>query len=347
MAVEGERDLEDFLAGSGALSFGDEAPPPREKPAEEEEAVYDEPPGRVAEVETPVREAPPKEEEPEQAEEDGEEEGGEEDEEAAHIVWARRKFGTDPEQWAKGAYHQEQLLGRMAAEKKQAEEAAQQAYQYAEEIQVQAQPTGMPISAAEEAWVEESMSNPTGAAYQAARTGNIQLYNAVIERVAEMDPAMAANVGTQVQLALHQEQQQLQWQQQQSANGAQTDFTTEMGASFQRLGINVNKYGESMWTKIEELGEYHPYALAILGGDPIQRDLAIQAVYDLVRQGTTTTRKIVDEEREGRIRREGELRRNAAGVVTGSPHQETPKQNAFLQEMENEWRRRGQWSDEE
>jgi len=125
------------------------------------------------------------------------------------------------------------------------------------------------------------------------------------------------------------------------------DFNTEMGASFQRLGINVQQYGQPMWEKIEELGEYHPYALAILGGDPIQRDLALQAVYDLVRSGQTTTTRVADTQREEQIKREGELRRNAAGVVTGAPHVDTPKQHPFFDAMEEEWRRRGQWPTEE
>lgn len=129
-------------------------------------------------------------------------------------------------------------------------------------------------------------------------------------------------------------------------NGAGQDFNTDLSQSFQRLGVDVHKYGEAMWTKFEELGEYHPYTLAVLGGDAIQRDLAVSAVYDLVRTGQTSTRRIANDEREAQIQREGELRRNAAGVVTGSPHVEPVKESPLMEGMLAEWKRRGQWPDD-
>jgi len=358
MGVDGERELEDFLAGTGALSFGGDEPKPTEPPPpaaeeEKEEVVHDERPGYEPPpedgAEKPAVSPEVKEEKP--AEEKPEEEQTEEQE--PHVVWAQKKYGKDPDRWAKAAYEQEQFIGRLAGEKKQAEDAARQAIEYAQQVEAQSQagPAGMPLTASEEAWVEQAMANPVGYAYQAATSGHVQLYNAVIERVAEMDPGMAANIGTQVQMAMHQERARLEAEAQaaaaQNGGGPEGDFTAAMGASFQRLGINVQQYGEAMWTKIEELGEYHPYTLAILGGDPIQRDLAVSAVYDLVRTGQTTTRRVADTEREEQIRREGELRRDAASVVTGAPHVDTPKQSPFFDAMEAEWRRRGQWRDPE
>jgi hypothetical protein len=356
MGVDGERELEDFLAGSGALNFGDDPEPkPPEPPppaAEEgEEVVHDEPPGFEPPpgdgAEKPSPETPPEKPVEEQPTE------GEGDEQEPHVVWAQKKYGKDPDKWAKAAYDQERFISSLAAEKKQAEETARQAIEYAQQVEASAQvgPSGMPLTASEEAWVEQAMANPVGYAYQAAMSGKVSLYNAVIERVAELDPGMAASVGTQVQMAMHQERARLEAEAQAAASqngaGPEGDFTTAMGQSFQRLGINVKQYGEAMWTKIEELGEYHPYTLAILGGDPMQRDLAVSAVYDLVRTGQTTTRRVADTEREEQIRREGELRRDAAGVVTGAPHVETSKQSPFFDAMEEEWRRRGQWRDEE
>jgi hypothetical protein len=354
MAVEGERDLEEFLVESGALnpdeprSVGEAlAAADETEEVEETEVVEDAPthaplPGEKREPPSPV-EQKPVEEKPE--EEEAEEEGD------PHVVWATKKYGKDTERWAKAAYDQERFISQLASDKKQAEDTAAQAIEYARQVEANAQsgPAGMPMSAAEEQWVEESMANPVGYAYQAAMSGNMQLYNAVIEKVAEIDPTMAANVGTQVQLTMHQERSRLEAEHAAAAaqNGQGGDFNTELGASFQRLGIDVNRYGEAMWQKFEELGEYNRYTLAVLGGDAIQRDIAVQAVYDLVRAGQTTTQRVADTQREEQIRREGELRRGAASVVTGAPHVDTPKQSPFFDAMEEEWRRRGQWSDEE
>jgi len=355
MAVEGERDLEEFLAESGALSpdeprsVGEALAAADEKEeVEETEVVEDAPthaplPGEKREPPSPVEQKPVEEKpEEEEAEEEGE----------PHVVWATKKYGTDTNRWAKAAYDQERFISQLASDKKQAEDTAAQAIEYARQVEANAQsgPAGMPMSAAEEQWVEESMANPVGYAYQAAMSGNMQLYNAVIEKVAEIDPTMAANVGTQVQPTMHQERSRVEAERAAAAtsqNGLSGDFNADMGASFQRLGIDIGRYGEAMSAKFQELGEYHPYTLAVFGGDPIQRDLALQAVYDVVRAGQATTHRVADTQREEQIRREGELRRNAASVVTGAPHVDTPKQSPFFDAMEEEWRRRGQWSDEE
>jgi len=287
-----------------------------------------------------VGEQKPVEDQPEeeQPEEDGD----------PHVVWATKKYGTDTTRWAKAAYDQERFISQLASDKKQAEETARQAIEYAQSVEAnsRSQGSGMPMSAAEEAWVEEAMSNPAAYAYTAAKNGNVQLYHAVIERLAMDNPGMAANVGAQVQMQIQGEINEAKAAHAASQNGQGQDFNAEMGASFQRLGINVEQYGQPMWEKIEELGEYHPYALAILGGNPIERDLALQAVYDLVRTGQTTTQRVADTQREEQIRREGELRREAAGVVTGAPHTPPTKQSPFFDAMEAEWRRRGQWTDE-
>ena len=98
-------------------------------------------------------------------------------------------------------------------------------------------------------------------------------------------------------------------------------------------------------SKIGELGEYHPYVQAILEGDPRQRDLALMAVYDLVRTSSMSTRKVRSDEREEQIQQEAELRRQAAGVVTGGP---TPSRRRRSSPRSwPRWRRsgrqRGQW----
>jgi len=351
-AEEGsERELEEFLAGT-ELFKAEETPA-----AETEEIVHDEPPGFEPPPTDDTPTPPPSPAEPKKEEKPAEEQPGEEQPEEGdpHTVWATKKYGKDPDAWAKAAYNQERYISQLNEEKKAAEEIARNAIEYAQNMEAQAQSNttmSMPLSAQEEAWVEQAMMNPAAHAYQAARAGNAKLYNAVIEQIAVDDPGAAARIGTQVQLALQEEMRVAQAQGAEhaaQANGAQPhgDFNTELGQSFERLGINVQQYGEAMWEKFSELGEYHPYTLAVLGGDAIQRDLAVSAVYDLVRAGQTTTRRIGDEQREEQIKREGELRRNAASVVTGSPHVEPQKESPFMEGMMNEWRRRGQWIDEE
>lgn len=347
MSVEGERELEEFLAG--ALSGKPEAEAPPE-PAVEEEVVHDEPPGHEPPVEdvTPTPPTSPAEGEKPPSEEEATEEPSEDDE---HVVWATKKYGKDTSQWAKGMHMQEQHISRLATEKQEAEDIARQAIEYAQQVEAQAQSqvqSSLPLSASEEQWVENSMANPAAAAYQAARSGNVQLYNAVLEAVAETDPGTAGQIGAQVQFALQEEMRRAESERAAHAQAAQPgDFNTELGQSFQRVGVDVQKYGQAMWEKLEELGEYHKYTLAILGGDALQRDLAVSAVYDLIRQGETTTRRVVDSEREAQIAREGELRRDAASVVTGSPHAVPAQESPLLAAMTEEWKRRGQWSDEE
>jgi hypothetical protein len=351
-AEEGsERELEEFLAGTGV--FGGE----RQEAEETGEVVHDEPPGFEPPPDdtapTPPASAPPApgaDVEEKEVEEDGEQEG------EPHLVWARKKYGTDPEAWAKAAFNQEKFITQLNADKRQAEEIAQNAIEYAQQVEASAQSqasSGLPLSASEEAWVEQSAANPTAYAYQAARSGNMQLYQAVIENISIENPMMAGQVAAQVNMALQEEQRQAEAQAAEHRAAAQNggapggDFNGDLQSSFQRLGINVQQYGEAMWTKFDELGEYHPYTLAVLGGDPIQRDLAVSAVYDLVRQGQATTRRVGDETREEQIRREGELRRGAASIVTGSPHVEPQKESPLMEGMMEEWRRRGQWVDEE
>lgn len=341
MAEEGsERELEEFLAGTGV--FGGEP----QQETEGEEVIHDVPAG----TEPPQVEAAPP---PPPPPSEGDEEVVEEAEQGEpHIVWATKKYGEDTDRWAKAMFDQERFIGQLQTEKQQSEEIAQQAIEYAQQVEAQTQASSsmaMPMSAAEEAWVEQSAANPAAYAYQAARQGNVQLYNAVLEQVALENPSVAAQVGTQVQMALQAEMQQLQAQQAAAVqNGApQGNLQTDLEGSFQRVGVNVKQYGEPMWQKVDELGQYHPYTLAMLGGNQVERDLAVQAVYDLVRQGQTTTRRVGDETREDQIKREGELRRDAASVVTGSPHHSPPQESPLMEGMMAEWKRRGQWPEEE
>jgi hypothetical protein len=271
-----------------------------------------------------------------------------EDIEDENVAWATKKYGDDPAKWAQAARHQEQHISRLAAEKKEAEGLAVEWAQYAETIQAQAtqqQQMAMPLSASEEEWIERAVMNPYQAAQQAAYQGNVNLYNGVLARVAEENPAMAAQIGAQVQMEIQQlaAQQNGAFQQQQP----QPSLADEMAGSIQRLGIDLDTYGEPMSQKIAELGEFDPYVQTILEGEPQARDMALRAVYDLVRTGAMSTRKVRTDERDAQIRHEAELRRQAAGVVTGGPHQEPPPtQPRIISAMEEEWRARGQWSDD-
>src|SRR5262245_38947779 len=198
-----ERELEEFLAG--ALSFKNEEAEPETEP---EEVVHDERPGfePPPEDDAPTPPPSPAADVKEEAvgEEKPEEEAEEQDE--PHVAWATKKYGTDPTRWAKAAYDQERFISQLAADKKQAEETAREAIAYAQQVEASASTsTGMPLSAAEEEWVDQAvMTNPAAYAYQAARGGNVQLYNAVIERVAMDNPGHAASIGTSVQMALHE-----------------------------------------------------------------------------------------------------------------------------------------------
>ena len=235
----------------------------------------------------------------------------------------------------------------MGNQLKEAEALAVQWYEYAQQAEQQAAQTqqmGMPMSAQEEAWVEQSLANPMDYARQAAFNGNVNLFNAILARIAEENPGLAANIGSQVQMELRQAADAELAQQR---NGPQPMTLQEaLGGSFQRLGINLEQSGPSMSEKIAELGEYHPYVQAILGMDDGQRDLAVQAVYDLTRAGTLTKRVVRDEQQAAQIQREGELRREAAGVVQGSPHIPPVKEDPFMAAMEQEWKDRRQWGGE-
>jgi len=350
-----ERELEDYFANEvfsqqprsvgEALAAADEQ---QETPSEEEQQIAPPEDQPLVVEDTPVQPTPPDEEEipaPEAAPE-GEEElvlDGEEDDE--NVVWARKKYGDDTTKWAQAARAQEQHISRLAAEKKEAEELAGEWYEYAQGIQAQAQQQtqmGMPLSAQEENWVEQSIANPLQAARAAAQQGNFNLYNGVIARLAEDNPLMAAQIGTQIQLEMEQLAAQ------EAAPQQQPSLAEAMGVSIQRLGIDLDTYGEPMSAKIAELGEYDPYVQAILTGDQMAREMALRAVYDLVRSTAMSTRKVRSEERDEQIRHEAELRRQAAGVVTGGPQvQGGPPQDPFMAAMEQELRDRGQWRDEQ
>src|SRR5262245_60446465 len=173
MGVDGQRELEDFLNDSGALAIEDDKPrsvgealEAGEQPeeAEEQEVVHDAPkplglPGEQQPSAVPVEQKPVEDKpEEEEAEEDGE----------PHVVWATKKYGKDPLRWAKAAYDQERFISQLAADKKQAEDEARQAYEYAQSVEATAQagPSAMPMSAVEEAWVEPWVAKPLGYDYK-------------------------------------------------------------------------------------------------------------------------------------------------------------------------------------
>ena len=243
----------------------------------------------------------------------------------------------------------ERHISQLSNEKREAEQLAQQWYEYAQQAEQQAgaqAQAGMPLSAQEEEWIESSLGDPLGYARSAAFNGNVNLFNGVLNRVAEENPMLASQIGTQVQMDLMQAAQyeQAQYESQQVAPEAQLPIA--LAQSFVRLGIDLEQSGPPMSEKIGELGEYHPYVQAILNGDERQRDLAVQAVYDLMRSTSLTKRVVRDEARAEQIRREGELRREAAGVVTGAPHTPPPATDPFMAAMEQEWKDRGQWGEE-
>lgn len=337
-----EKELAEHLAetvfGDAPRSVGEAlaaADTPEHEP-EPEEAI------EVEDVPTPpaleLEEEPVAPTEPEETEEVAEEDA----ETDQHVVWAKKKYGEDPAQWAKAAYDQERHISRLAGEKKEAEELAGQWYEYSQQIEAQAaqqNQMGMPLSTQEEQWIENSLSNPFGYAMQAAQQSNFPLYQGVIARIAEENPLLAAQIGAQVQRNMEEAAVE--------ENGTLPSLQETLAYSIQRLGIDLAVYGEPMSQKIGELGEHHPYVQTILEGEQDARDIALMAVYDLVRSTAMSTRKVRSEERENQIKHEAELRRQAAGVVTGGPRgSEAPKQPAFLDAMQREWEARGQWSEE-
>jgi hypothetical protein len=280
-----------------------------------------------------------------EAEGEAEEEAEEEAEtEADHIVWAKKRWGEDPEQWARGAYEGQQHLSRLMNEKKEAEQLAVHWYEAAQAAEQQATTQaqmGMPLSAQEENWVETvAMQNPHEAMRQAAYANNATLYNAIVNRVAEESPGVAANLAAQVQMEMQQlaAAEQMEYQ--------PRPLEDALKESFARLRIDLEKDGQAMREKVGELGEFHPYVQAILNGDDAQRDLGVQAIHDLVREGRVTRRRVVDETRESAIKREAELRRAAAGVVTGAPHTPPATEDPLLAAMTEEWKARRQWGEE-
>jgi len=308
--------------------------PPEDAP----EVVRDEPPQRD---DTP--EPPPERDTPE-----GQPEGeiaatpdGEPDEEVidADTAWATKRYGDDPNQWAKAARMQEQHISRLTNEKHASDELANDWFQYAQQQEQQARQFSgqMPLSAQEEQWVESAMANPMEAARQAAFNGRVQLYQGVIARVAEENPQFAAQIGTQVQMELQA------WANQQAAQAPPPpSLEQSLGQSFQRLGIDLGQVGPRMLEKVRELGEYHPYVQAILSGNDGERDLAVQAVHDLTRASTFSSRQV---QRQENIDKEQELRREAMVVQTGgmAPPAPPPPPSQFQQAMEEEWKRSGAW----
>jgi len=347
--ADGMEEMEDFLAE--ALTGNARSPREAAMAVEEQER----PPGEDAPIVVPdappepspvPSELPAPTEEPETQEEE-EEEGRDEPPEDEALAWAKRKYGDDVslEKVARAAYDQERHISQVAREKREADELAQSWYEYAQQVEAQAQQqttAAMPLSSQEENWVEQAMMDPLGYARTAAMNGKTQLYQGVISRVAEENPNLAASIGTQVQMELQSYAQQ----QAQQAQPQQPSLEQALGESFSRLGLDVARLGPGMAEKIGELGEYHPYVRAIMEGDNTQRDLGVQAVADLVRATSFTPRQ---QQQQANIAQENAMRRDAASVQTGglAPPAQPKPDSPLLQGMEEEWRRRGQWADDE
>jgi hypothetical protein len=301
-------------------------------PEEAPEVVRDAPPPPPPEPEPePLAPAAPPGEQEEGEEPPPEEEGD------PNVSWATKKYGDDATKWAKAAYEMERHISQLTQEKHASDELAAQWYEYAQQAEASSNAgTAMPLSAQEEMWVENAVANPLEAARQAAFNGRVPLFNGIIERVAQENPGLAAQIGAQVQVELQNyvalERQQV----------APPSLEQSLQASFNRTGIDLQRDGQRMSEKISELGEYHPYVRAILNGSEQERDLAVQAVHDLTRATTFSSRQV---ERSKAVQREEELRREAMVVQTGgmqpppAPRKETP----FERSMEEEWRRSGAW----
>ena len=249
-----------------------------------------------------------------------------------------RSTATTRHEVGEGRLRQEQHISRIAREKQEAEELAAQWYEYAQQVEAQARSRRSARCRSppqEEKWVEQSLVRPAGVRARRPRThGNMQLYNARHRprRRGEPGPGRADRCpGADGAAAARQQQQNGQPQPARSQEA--------LAAEIQRLGIDLRRYGAPMSEKIGELGEYHPYVQAIMEGDDGQRDLALQAVYDLVR-ATRFTRKVRDSERDEQISQEDEMRRQAAGVVdrAGRRSRRRPKQST---RSWRRWRRSG------
>jgi hypothetical protein len=305
--------------------------------------------GEVTVVDAPVQpevDTPPGQEPAPVAAEPGAEPESEDAEEdiAADdlVVRAEKRFGEDRDTWAKVLLDQDQMISRQGNTNKELEEWGQGWLEYAQALEAQTQQAQaqMPRSAAEEEWIEASVSDPLGYARAAAFNGNIGLFQDVLRHTAEnVDPLVASQIGSRVQIEMAQYVQEGE----QAAQPPPLD--QELYQSFSRLQLDPEQAIAAITPQIANMNQYHPYRIAILAGDEQQRDLAVQALWDLAGAGGhVTTRR--DDARSARIKREGELRRETAGVVTGSPHTPPPTQSPFMDAMEAEWKQRGQWSDE-
>src|SRR5262245_23199705 len=230
----------------------------------------------------------------------------EDTEEDENVVWAQKRFEeTLPPRIAKILRDQDQMISRQGSQTKEAQDLAVHYYEESQALQEQMQQQhqmGMPLSSQEEEWIERAaMTNPLQAARDAAYQNNVPLFNALINRVAEDNAGFAGNIAAQVQMEMAQYAQQQQYAQQAQPE----DFQQSLGQTFQRLGIDLAKYGEPMQDKVQELGKHHAFVQAILEGDDQMRELGVQAVYDLVREGRVTKRRIRDESREEQLKREG------------------------------------------
>jgi hypothetical protein len=281
-------------------------------PEDAPEVVRDAPPRRDSEPPATPPELP-KEPAPEPEEGEPEEDGEGESEEVAdtvepYIDWATRKYGDDPNKWAKAARDMETHISRLSAQ--------------------------------EEAWVENSLANPLEYARQAAFNGKVQLFNGVMERVAMENPSLAAQIGTQVQVEL-QEYVRASEQAPPPASLEQN-----LSGSFTRLGIDLRREGPRMSEKLGELGEYHPYVRAILDGNQGERDLAVQAVHDLTRATTFNSRTVERSKavaREEELRHQAGVVQTGGVQPPVPPRKISPLEEGMMEE----WKRAGAWPSDE
>ena len=169
------------------------------------------------------------------------------------VDWAKRKYGADVtlEKVARVAFEQEQLVSRLGSKAKENEGLAAEWYQYAQSLEAQLQraPTGMPMSSAEEQWVEKLDLEP-GAGRD---PGEDVRQRSVVPRGDQPDRAGGPRRRRSGRLLCRDGRAE------QAARPAravpQNGETREslVGASVARLGIDLARYGQPMMQKIGEL----------------------------------------------------------------------------------------------
>ena len=190
------------------------------------------------------------------------------------LVWAKKKYGDEHGEVGQAACDQEQHISRSPPRRRRPRNWRASGTSTPSRSSSRQQQTQMGCRSQRRRSSGSSSRSPTRCSPRAGRAaGNVNLYNGVIARIAEENPLLAAQIGTQVQMEL----QSLAAAGAGRAAGAAREQA--LSASSAASASTSRRKGETMSEKIAELGEYHPYVQAILGGDDGQRDIAIQAVY--------------------------------------------------------------------